>query len=211
MEPIFPPEVWSNILAHTDDHTVWSQCRRVSRMLRSEAERDFRTSRLNKLKIRWTFSCHAGEVRASSQETDFELQTSSVKKLSDDKKLAVYGLQLWSGGWYVGMVDSVVQAFDGGKIEDVAFVKEAMLDALGVKDGAYLKRLSYTTGVDVGRLKQKTVKQYVTFQVDGGTCEGSGRVPWKDVDLGEREISVDWRRMLDDVLGEEHVYIENWS
>lgn len=185
-------------------------------MLRSEAEREFRTSRLHKLKIRWTFSSHVGQVRASSQEIAFELQTtgSSVTTLSgegDDNKLAVYGLKLWSDDWYVGVAESVVQAFDEGKIDDVGFVQEAILDALGAKEGAYLKRVSDVTGVEVDRLKQKTMRQYVTFQVEGGTCEGSGRVPWKDVDLREREISVDWRRLMDDVLGEEHVYIENWS
>ncbi|KAJ4368038.1 hypothetical protein N0V83_006393 [Neocucurbitaria cava] len=217
MEPIFPPEVWSNILAHTDDHTVWSSCRLVSRMLRSEAEREFRTSRLHKLKIRWTFSSHVGQVRASSQEIAFELQTtagSSVKTLSgkgDDNRLVVYGLKLWWDDWYASVADSVVQAFDEGRIEDVGFVQEAILDALGVTEGAYLKRVGEVTGVEVDRLKQKTMRRYVTFQVEGGTCEGSGRVPWKDVDLRRREISVDWRRLMDDVLGEEHVYVENWS
>jgi hypothetical protein len=47
-----PPELWCLVLSNVDDLTLWTSCRRVNRLFRAEAEREFAANRLKYLQIR---------------------------------------------------------------------------------------------------------------------------------------------------------------
>jgi hypothetical protein len=51
-----PAELWAFVLNHLDEFEVWMICRNVSKMLRAEAERDFKHHRLPSLRFKWSFS-----------------------------------------------------------------------------------------------------------------------------------------------------------
>ena len=51
-----PARLWSFILLDVDDLILWSSCRRVSKMLRAEAKRQFATQRSRELRIHWDAS-----------------------------------------------------------------------------------------------------------------------------------------------------------
>lgn len=54
-----PPELWCWVLSNVDDLTLWTGCRRVNKLFRAEAEREFATHRLKYLKI----TCFARSFR----------------------------------------------------------------------------------------------------------------------------------------------------
>lgn len=47
-----PPELWCWVLSYVDDLTLWTSCRRVNKLFRAEAEREFAANRLKYLQIR---------------------------------------------------------------------------------------------------------------------------------------------------------------
>ena len=49
--PPLPLEIWGEILAYVKDLDLWIICHRISRKLRSEAEREFVTKRLARMRI----------------------------------------------------------------------------------------------------------------------------------------------------------------
>ena len=46
-----PPELWCGVLAYVEDLTLWTSCRRVNKLFRTEAEREFAANRIEDLHI----------------------------------------------------------------------------------------------------------------------------------------------------------------
>jgi hypothetical protein len=180
-------------------------------MLRDEAEREFRATRLDKLKVHWTFWSCTDQGRArygTSFEVEHDLKTGAMKRLSDDMSLAYYSLELINEYW--DLSDDVDTIFDHS-VNRTPFIKEALLDCIGYSENTYLKYLGHFCNRDVGEMKQKPSAISVELEGSSGSYLGSSDIPWREVDLRNREISIDWKRLLDDALGDKHVIVQCWD
>lgn len=182
-------------------------------MLRDEAEREFRTARLDKLKSRWTFWSCVDERRArygTTFDVEHVLQTGTVKRLSDDMSLAYYSLELVTDGWGSDE-DDVDAIFNHGIIDQVPFVTEAMLDCVGWSEKTYQNRLGRFSPNDISHMKQRPLAISSGLEGSSGWYPASSEVPWKSLDLRNREISIDWKRLLGDALADKHVLVQSWD
>lgn len=86
-----PTELWVQILSHVDeDFTLWVVCRRLSKLIRAEAEREFATQRLGQL-------CATFEMRNAQNRWDhgMSVATEDFPGLSLDEDRANFNANFW--------------------------------------------------------------------------------------------------------------------
>src|SRR4051812_30490553 len=77
--PALPAELWGQICSYNDDLTLWMVYRYVSKLLRSEAEREFAQTRLPQLDLTWT--C-IGDVTCKNRQFSFISDSKSRREPS---------------------------------------------------------------------------------------------------------------------------------
>jgi hypothetical protein len=83
-----PAEVWANILANVDDYDLWLHCRRASRTIRVEVEREFARTCLQELQIIWQIKGHG------MQRKKYDARMDELKGISEDSSRAWFGISL---------------------------------------------------------------------------------------------------------------------
>lgn len=192
LKPTLPIEIWATIFTFTDSRTLWTSVRRLSRSLCLEAEREFHTARIHRLRVEWSFS-----VLVPPYDWYFatQLHTTAVKHMSQNDRMSVFGLRIVTDEWtFAGIKESVVSAFEEGNVEQTPWVEDRVLKAIGARDGG------------------KGVVTRTWFEGEDGDFEGEASdVLWNTVDLKQTEIELDWRGMLDSLLAEKCVMVETFQ
>lgn len=80
------------ILSDIDDLALWTSCRRVSKMLRAEAERQFATQRLKQLHTYWNVS---GLTRHQPKESKYTFFASIKRFLSIDDLRVTFSMAMY--------------------------------------------------------------------------------------------------------------------
>lgn len=173
-----PTELWIAILSHVDDLTLWTSCRRVSRLFRAKAEREFVTQRLKCLRLLRT---------ASGQRLCFDLP---VKYAFTTGLQSIEGLRATFG---LNMQYSDTLA--NNTTQDPSL--DPILEAAGRYGLAH--RLLSNSDRDVGARLILGEGEVQIYGLGAYTID----VPLNNLDLeldGEK-IIFDWKGLLDNLLG----------
>ncbi|KAJ4301401.1 hypothetical protein N0V90_003493 [Kalmusia sp. IMI 367209] len=179
--PSLPPELWAHVFGFVDSYSLWTACRKVSRTLRFEAEREMARSRLPRLKIRWEDMSHSG---ASIQI----LKTSAFLGLSDDNMRATYGL--WLGHQYGA---KEIEGFDTPR-RDLRKARYDLNKTISHNDLDFEGRC-------LGSFPRPYARQELFISLNGfvNNCD----IPALDVKQDWTEVSFDWKALLTDFYMEE--------
>jgi hypothetical protein len=79
-----PPELWCLVLSNVDNLTLWTSCRRVNKLFRAEAEREFAKNRLKYLQIR-SFAKSSRRYLSAPVITNMDTVTDELVSVDGDR------------------------------------------------------------------------------------------------------------------------------
>jgi hypothetical protein len=172
-----PAELWRNIFNYVDEIDLWFTCRQVSRLLRSEAEREMAAHRLQKLNFRSHFHTKI-ELHGEITHVLGIIMNPKLENFSKDKPRVLYKFQ-------VAFAPDLVTA---QAEEELLGMIKYRLDEFKISDLDFVERDS--RGMS-GR------------QIHIDNFMNKIEIPGLEIDAAAKRLSFEWRPFLDHFFAEE--------
>ena len=172
-----PVELWGEIFNHVDEIDLWFTCRQVSRLLRSEAEREMTAHRLQKLNFRSHFHAKI-ELHGEITHVLGIIMNPKLENISKDKPRVLYKFQ-------VAFAPDLVTA---QAEEELLGMIKYRLDEFKISDLDFVERDSR------GMSGRQTHIDNFMNKIE---------IPGLEIDAAAKELSFEWRPFLDQFFAEE--------
>lgn len=183
-----PGEIWGLICAEADDFTLWVVYRQVSKLVRSEAEREFARTRLPELRINLTCSAKIPGLRYTSKSIPLFPSSTVQRKRDENGSMRVdQGVCLGEDGQQARLKLDVHFPFEA---DDVAsrYMEPSDGDLLQATADNALKRALEDTDIDIER------KTYVSTTL--GSYTNNNPLFISKMDVRSNECFIDFKSFL---------------